>query len=143
MTEAKKKEEAKKVVQKSPKNAILYGLSTYPVEEEGQLKTDCDKNSIIRFSFLASILILSNHCFVFAFCGSCVTATSGLIRTIWKVPAIMLAGTNISLKKRSLLTTKYGRGYREYKKKERSREFFMQNTEDYENKKGVCLFMHY
>ena len=38
MTEAKKKEEAKKVEQKSHKNAILYGLSTYPVEEEGQLK---------------------------------------------------------------------------------------------------------
>ena len=47
---SKKKEEAKKVEQKSHKNAILYGLSTYPVEEEGQLKTDCDKNSIIRFS---------------------------------------------------------------------------------------------
>ena len=97
---SKKKEEAKKVEQKSHKNAILYGLSTYPVEEEGQLKTDCDKNSIIRFSFLASILILSNHCFLFAFCGSCVTATSGLIRTIWKVPAIKLAGTNILSKKK-------------------------------------------
>ena len=33
-----KKEEARKVEQKSHKNAILYGLSTYPVEEEGQLK---------------------------------------------------------------------------------------------------------
>ena len=118
---SKKKEEARKVVQKSPKSAILYGPSTYPVEEEGQLKTDCDINSIIRFSFLASILILSNHCFLFAFCGSCVTATSGLIRTIWKVPAIKLAGTNISLKKEacSLLLLgrwEYGRGHREYKK---------------------------
>ena len=67
MTEAKKKEEAKKVEQKSHKNAILYGLSTYPVEEKGQLKTDCDKNSIIRFSFLAFILILTNHCFYLRF----------------------------------------------------------------------------
>ena len=105
---SEKKEEAKKVEQKSHKNAILYGLSTYPVEEEGQLKTDCDINSIITV-FFPCFHFIFDHCFLFAFCGSCVTATSGLIRTILKVPAIKLAGTNISLKKEACSLLLLGR----------------------------------